>query len=132
MAQGCRNVQYVVRPVSIHLAWIGMGTREWDGRGNGSHWRGHRMHCHSKGSLFYTERGVRNDWNGCFLGITSCSMTKGSSVVTKTDYEPFSNLNEVWERGPMHHYGGLKAGHEYESSVLFWVQFLKELILYID
>lgn len=32
----------------------------------------------------------------------------------------------------MHHYGDLKAGHEYESSVLFWVQFLKELILYID
>lgn len=107
---------------------------DWNGdvRESGNHWRGRRMHCHSKGSLFYTERGIRNGWNGCFLGITSCSMTKGSNVVTITDYEPFSNLNEVWERGLMYHYGGLKAGCEYESTVLFWVQFLKEIILYID
>lgn len=122
-----------MRPASVHFIWIGRGGR-WEmlegvdtideGIGHTAMWR--EVH------LFCTGRGVRSGWNGYSLGITSWGMIRESSVITILNYEPFSNPVEVLENFAWHTTVEVGKQGMHMRAVPFSIQFLKQMILYID
>lgn len=56
------------------------------------------MHCRAKGYLFILYRKTSKKWfKWMFSGNCYFGMIRGNSVITITDYEPFSNLGKARE-----------------------------------